>query len=1029
MPVNFLSEAERLRFSSFPDDLSTKDLIGFFTLSPTDLRQIPANASAANRLGFALQLVLLRFLGFHLPELSSVQGEVIDFVASQIDVDSERLGSYGEREQTRSDHQRQIEKYLGYRSATQEDLQLVTGWLTERSLEHDRPILLLQLLCEHLQNERIVRPGLTILEKIVGAAREKAEQEIYRMLAPLLDEFRTQELDKLLKPLEPNRPSPLAWLRNSATSNTPQTILETLTKLDQLQKWEVGKWDLSAVNPNRRKQLAQIGFRSTAQGLVRMSEQRRHPVLLALLYQLYEEILDELVELFDRMLQKVISSGNRKFAKLQQEIAGLANDKIKILHNLVEILLDPNISDGDLRSAIYRFLLEEKLRLTFDECERLAEPLNDNSFKLMASRYSYLRRFVPAFLDTLPLNGNAETTGLRRAIEILRELDADGKRKIPDDAPVDFIDDEWWKYVFTDEDKISRRFYELCILFELRANLRAGNIWVEGSRRYAKLDSYLIPHEHWQQSRGVTCELLNLPEDGAAHLKSQQTELELLYEQFDDFLDDEKPARKIDAADGEPNNVIPFKSGKKLKLKKPSKSVQLRIEDGKLIVTKLAGEKQSDSLLVLEILVSERLPEVELPDILIEVDRWTHFSRFFEHPNGNEPRSKEALSHCYASILAQACNFGLVQMSRMSGFSYHKLAWHTTWYLREETLKNAFTELVNYQNRQPLAHLWGGGTLSSSDGQRFPVSVKTRNAVALPKYFGYGRGLTYYTWTSDQYSQFGSKVVPTTIRDATYVLDEILDNETELTILEHTTDTAGYTDLVFGLFDLLGLQFSPRLADLGEQKIYSIDKQIKYKNINSLIKGKININLILRHWDELLRIAGSLKQGYVTASLLVSKMQSSQKQNALTKALQEYGRLQKTLFILKYLQSPEYQKRVTGQLNKGEAMHALRNFLFVANERQIRKRNHEDQLNQAACLNLVVNAVAVWNTVYLQAALDQLKSEGYEIDEDDVKHLSPARSEHINIYGKYYFNIEEGFKRKGLRELRKPEKELWRKLA
>ncbi len=139
--------------------------------------------------------------------------------------------------------------------------------------------------------------------------------------------------------------------------------------------------------------------------------------------------------------------------------------------------------------------------------------------------------------------------------------------------------------------------------------------------------------------------------------------------------------------------------------------------------------------------------------------------------------------------------------------------------------------------------------------------------------------------------------------------------------------------------------------------------------------------------------------------------------------------LNSTIFILKYLQNPEYQKRVTIQLNKGEAVHALRNFLFVANERQIRRRDHEDQLNQAMCLNLVANAVAVWNTVNIQAVLEQLKSEGYEINEDDLKHLAPARSEHINIYGKYYFNIEERLKRQGLRELGKPDKELWQKLA
>jgi TnpA family transposase len=317
--------------------------------------------------------------------------------------------------------------------------------------------------------------------------------------------------------------------------------------------------------------------------------------------------------------------------------------------------------------------------------------------------------------------------------------------------------------------------------------------------------------------------------------------------------------------------------------------------------------------------------------------------------------------------------------------------------LREETLKSAFSELVNFHNRQYLAKVWGGGTLSSSDGQRFPVSVKTRNAVSIPKYFGYGRGLTYYTWTSDQYSQYGTKVIPSTIRDATYVLDEILDNETELTILEHTTDTAGYTDLVFGLFDLLGLQFSPRLADLADQKLFCFDKTIKYKNINSLISDKIKTDVILRHWDELVRIAGSLKKGYVTSSLFISKLQSYPQKNAITKALQEYGRIQKTIFILKYLQSPEYQKKITIQLNKGEAMHALRNSLFVAGGQKISKRDHETQLNQAACLNLVVNAVTVWNTVYIQAALDQIRNQGYKINPKDIENLSPARSEHIDL--------------------------------
>jgi TnpA family transposase len=110
-------------------------------------------------------------------------------------------------------------------------------------------------------------------------------------------------------------------------------------------------------------------------------------------------------------------------------------------------------------------------------------------------------------------------------------------------------------------------------------------------------------------------------------------------------------------------------------------------------------------------------------------------------------------------------------------------------YLWEDTLKPAVAAIVNFQYRQLLSQHWGG-TLFSSDGQRFPVAGKATALRTLPRYFGYGRGVTFYTWTSDQFSQYGTKAIPATVRDAIFVLDEILDSETELPIAEHTTDTA-----------------------------------------------------------------------------------------------------------------------------------------------------------------------------------------------------------------------------------------------
>ena len=214
------------------------------------------------------------------------------------------------------------------------------------------------------------------------------------------------------------------------------------------------------------------------------------------------------------------------------------------------------------------------------------------------------------------------------------------------------------------------------------------------------------------------------------------------------------------------------------------------------------------------------------------------------------------------------------------------------------------------------------------------------------------------------------------------------------------------------------MQFSPRIRDIGDQRLYRPDLTRRYPNLQSQLKGRTKWEIIEKHWDDLLRIAGSLKMGWVTASLFISKLQSHPRQNALLRALQEYGRLAKTLFILRYLESEPFRRRINRQLNKGEALHMLRRFLFFAHEGKIRRKQEEEMSHQAGCLNLITNAVIVWNTVYMNAAVEQLKSKGYPIMDEDLKHLSPARHGHVNPYGRFIFEIDREFQRRELRPLR-----------
>ena len=228
-------------------------------------------------------------------------------------------------------------------------------------------------------------------------------------------------------------------------------------------------------------------------------------------------------------------------------------------------------------------------------------------------------------------------------------------------------------------------------------------------------------------------------------------------------------------------------------------------------------------------------------------------------------------------------------------------------------------------------------------------------------------------------------------------------------LVEHTTDTAGYTEIVFALFHLLGLQFAPSIRDLGAQRLYRLDAPPRKEGVAVLLKGLVRSKTLLDNWDELLR---------VTASLLISKLQTGARENVLSRALRDLGRLVKTQFILRWIENPDYRRRIHRQLNKGEALHALRRFLFFAHQGKVQRRQADQQTNQVLCLNLVTNAIVTWNTVYMNAAIERLRAEGRIGRDIDLGHLSPALYGHVNPYAKYRFEIEG--RAPSLRPLRSP---------
>jgi TnpA family transposase len=302
---------------------------------------------------------------------------------------------------------------------------------------------------------------------------------------------------------------------------------------------------------------------------------------------------------------------------------------------------------------------------------------------------------------------------------------------------------------------------------------------------------------------------------------------------------------------------------------------------------------------------------------------------------------------------------------------------------------------------------------------RMAIGVKAANAEYNAKHFGPRRGTNMYIHTADIWVPFGKPQIIGTNEEALYVIDALCHHESDLHIREHYTDTGGSTEQVFALTSLLGFRFAPRIKkDALVRKLYLLEAVGDVGTLGSLTFDQINTRLITDQWDEMRRVASSIRHGTVSASLLMRKLAAYPRQNQVARALTEFGRLERTVFLLEYFRNEALRRRILIGLNKGEALHALARQIFFGRLGELRDRALEDQIHRASCLHLLMAAITAWNTVYLTEAIAQLRRQGETIPESAIAHIAPLGWEHINLIGNYHFAPQSGRSLDNLRPLR-----------
>jgi TnpA family transposase len=669
------------------------------------------------------------------------------------------------------------------------------------------------------------------------------------------------------------------------------------------------------IAPTRIQALARFAATAKASAVQRLPDERRVATLVAFILNLETVALDDALDLLDIVITEIFSDAKNAGEKARlRRIKDLDAAAIQ-LSQVCRLILDQNVPDAALREAVFAAVAQENLEAAVGQVERLVRPPEDIYYQELCDSFRRVRTFLPSLLRTLRFGATPAGHPVLEALEYLREVEEKGRVQAGN-PPRQVIMGVWHRYLPETDDKLDWKAYVFCCLNQLRSALRRRDLFVQPSFRYADARIGLLSGQAWEAARPTICRSLGHSLSAEETLVGLGRQLDHVNHQVAANLHANQLAR-IESGNGKDDLVLTAPD----KLDEPPSLVRLREE------------------------IARRLPRVDLPEISLEVAARTDFAAKFTHVSERESRVDDLRISVCAVLIAEACNIGFEPLIRndLPALRRSRLSWVNQNFIRNETLTEANACLVAAQNSIPLVHRWGGGEVASADGLRFLVPVRTIHAGPNPKYFGYELGVTYYNLVSDQYTGLNGIVVPGTLRDSLSLLAVVLEQPTELHPIEIMTDTGAYTDVVFGLFWLLGYRFSPRIADIGGARYWRIDPSADYGALNNIAAHRINAKLIAEHWDDLLRLAGSLKLGVVQAISIMRTLQISDRPTRLAQAVAELGRIDKTLHALNYIDDETKRRRILQQLNKGEDRHKLARAVFHGKRGELRQRYREGQ--------------------------------------------------------------------------------------
>ena len=928
----------------------------------------------------------------------------IQFICKRLQINFDNLDLADYNRKTYNRHRKIILEYFGYDSfKIRTHHPLITELIEKPLWSFDRAALILGSILEWLEFRHIELPSYYMLQTILTIAIRKRNRILHQKLDTLLlDHHRTAMSPLLLKVNTEVNQSIYVFmsLKKLIRKDNAKSVRSNIEKHRLMwQIYERTSSLLPELNLNEAaiRYFGELVIKYKSNQLIRRSKSDRYLLLLGFTAFQIRQFEDQLVDIFLSACRSAINTAynnhkehlfltRQERGRRMKKAVAMAQSKHNLLNDIRLIIWQPEETlppmdkvnqIQDLLPILEEEKDEDQEALDLLQQQHTKEELNAlYDFQEAASRS--VQHQVSPIIKALHFNPKTSTASLIEAIQYFKEKDG----KITKSAPTDFLEAEQKTGLVDDKGKFRISLYKMFLFEAIFIGIKSGRLNLKYSYRYKAYDEYLIPMDTWKKRKTELLEEAKL-----SKVKNWKTVFNKLKTRLDKHYNDT-------------NQRI---------LKGENSYFSLRADGKPHVKTPKVEDSQRDK--ALGIFPNEKV--IPLSEVLATVNNITHYLKELKHYQPYYRKQRPANNVFFANIMAYGCNLGVEKMAKVArSITTTELENTANWYFDLDNIRKATDTINNFMDKLELPNLFRkkkGELHTSSDGQKIGVAADwTIDAHYSFKYFGRGKGVTSYAFIDERFIPFYSTVINTTEREAIYVVDGLLHNE-RIRSTMHSTDTHGYSEAVFGLMDLLDFGFAPRIARLHKQQLYSFKKRATYleKVYQVLPSGYINTHLIAENWDAILRLVVSVQLKHCTASQIFKRLNSYSRQHPVYQALKEYGKIIKSVYLLRFIDSLELRQAIQKQLNVIELANRFSSAVSVANGGEMIFSTHREQLILDACKNLIKSAITCWNYLFLTRHIQQINSVKEKLEL--IEHIKAGTAiawRHIYFNGLFDFSDE-----------------------